>query len=480
MSGTDIGDRMTGFLSQMLESQIAEWESYVSSREPFCDDGERWEGIGTGAADIDEAPFRTCEELFEIQRISRILARENPFAINIHGNRQNYIVGWGHTCVIVGRDDTTPKESIERVQAVLDQVLKENRWANRQREMMLRADRDGEVFIRKFGSSDGIMRFRFIEPRQIQPPAGANVIQTFGIETLPEDTETAVKYFVDGRPIDAGEIQHRKYNVDSSIKRGYPLLHPARKHLVRAVKMLQNMSVATEIQTAIALIRKHAQANQQAVRAFVKSIAERDARGPGPGTDNVLRYGAGSILDVPQGQEYTIPPQMDPQKTVSALQAELRSIAAMVRLPEFMVSSDASNSNFASTMVAEGPAVKDFEAAQQQQVEYDTELLEAALEHAANIGLISRTDLDAVLLHVEPPHVATRNRLEEAQVRQIDMGLGILSPQTASTQIGVEYDQEQTNLELHGEQSGLLPAGLGVGAWYPGGDDDDQTGGGST
>jgi hypothetical protein len=40
------------------------------------------------------------------------------------------------------------------------------------------------------------------------------------------------------------------------------------------------------------------------------------------------------------------------------------------------------------------------------------------------------------------------------------MGLGILSPQTATAQIGQDYDQEQTNLEMHAEKSGAMPFGL--------------------
>ena len=46
------------------------------------------------------------------------------------------------------------------------------------------------------------------------------------------------------------------------------------------------------------------------------------------------------------------------------LQAELRAIAARLVMPEFMFTSDASNANYASTMVAEGPAVRMFERLQ--------------------------------------------------------------------------------------------------------------------
>jgi hypothetical protein len=145
---------------------------------------------------------------------------------------------------------------------------------------------------------------------------------------------------------------------------------------------------------------------------------------------------------------------------VAALQAELRSIASLLVMPEFMLTSDASNANFASTMVAEGPAAKNFESEQKTQIEYDLELLNDALEHAANSGLITQDDLEQVKIDVEPPAVSTRDGLKDAQIRQIDMGLGILSPQTATAQIGQDYDQEQTNLEVHAEKSGAMPFGL--------------------
>ena len=215
--------------------------------------------------------------------------------------------------------------------------------------------------------------------------------------------------------------------------------------------MLRNMSMATEIQTAIALIRKHHQANQDAVRAYVTANAEQQRTKPNGRVENVLRYGPGSIVDVPRGLDYEIPPQLDPSKTVAALQAELRAIASRLIMPEFMLTSDASNSNFASTMVAEGPAVKNFESEQDAQIEYDLELLNEALDYAADSGLIDPSDRKAIKIDVKAPSVQVRDRLEEARIREIDVRLGILSPQTATAESGRSYQQEQTNIK-NGEQ----------------------------
>lgn len=452
--------KVNQFLANYLESQASLWDSYVDPREAYLgNDGEIWEGISKSFSPLEELPFRTTVELFQIQSVARIIWRDNEFAKNAHRNRINYIIGKSHTYVVVGKDESASQESIHRVQDVIDDILKQNAWHKRQREIKLRDDRDGETFIRKFPSDDGIMRFRFIEPRQVYPPSVAQEHQSYGVETLPDDCETPVAYWIDGKPVPASQVQHRKWNVDSSIKRGYPLLYPVRRNLIRASKLLRNMSIATEIQTAIALIRKHQQATKEAVRSFIAAKSDQ-VRGADGRTENVLKYGPGSIIDVPNGQEYTVPPQIDPSKTVAALQAELRSIASMLVMPEFMLTSDASNANFASTMVAEGPAAKNFESEQKTQIEYDLELLNDALEHAANSGLITQDDLEQIKIDVEAPAVSTRDGLKDAQIRQIDMGLGILSPQTATAQIGQDYDQEQTNLEMHAEKSGAMPFGL--------------------
>ena len=450
--------KVNQFIASYLESQVDLWQSYVDPREAYLDEnGEIWTGIGGGGVSpLDEMPFKTCVELFQIQSIARILYRDNEFAINGHRNRINYIIGSSHTYTVVGRSENVPKEAIQRVQSVLDEILKINKWKNRQREIKLRDDRDGESFIRKFRPNDGLMRFRFIEPRSIQPPATAQEHQSFGVETVENDVETPVAYHVDGSPVSASEIQHRKWNVDSSIKRGYPLMFPVRKNLTRASKLLRNMSISTEIQTAIALIRKHENKTKAAVRTFVNSRSEQDSSSQ----DSVMRYPAGSIIDVPTGQEYEIPPQLDPSKTISALQAELRAISARLVMPEFMLTSDASNANFASTMVAEGPAVKNFESEQETQIEYDLELLEEALQFAADSGLITQEEINATDISIEPPRVQVRDKLEEAQARQIDMGLGILSPQTATGQINQDYEQEQMNLDVHAERTGVLSVGL--------------------
>ena len=200
-------------------------------------------------------PFRNEQELATIRNECRALAVGNEFAINGHENRISYIVGSGHAYrAVAARDGAADDSLVLAVQLVLDEFLRLNGWQTRQQEIVRRKDRDGECFLRLFAAGDGTTRVRFVEPAQVAAPADriSDASASFGIQTDPNDVETVLGYWIDGRLVDADEIQHRRANVDANVKRGLPLFYPVRKNLRRAEKLLRNMSVVAEIQSAIA------------------------------------------------------------------------------------------------------------------------------------------------------------------------------------------------------------------------------------
>lgn len=465
---TEAESLLNKWITGYMESQVKFWDQYVDPRDAYYGpDGEVWDAIGTGQGTLDEEPpYRTEAELRMMRSVGRAFWQESEFAINGHQNRISYIVGWGHTYTVTGIHSDVPKAVIDKVQAIIDEWRKLNRWMHRQQESLLRYDRDGEVFIRLFPQDDGFIRLRFVEPGAVLSPAISEpgFDDSFGIRTPEDDIETVLGYYINGNFVGSEFVQHRKANVDSGLKRGIPLFWAVRRNLARVTKILRNMSTTTEIQTAIALIRKHTQAQGQAVRSFIAAKQAGTTQDAGGRSQSVLHYGPGSIIDASANTEYTFPSnQLDPSKTVSALAAELRAIASRLVMPEFMLSSDASNANFSSTMVAEGPAVKYFERAQQEIIEFDAELIDAQLDHAVTVGLITPQERSLIRVEVTPPSCKVRDELKEAQVRQIDMGLGILSPQTACAETGRDYGDEQTNIEAHQEKFGSLVSPLGSG-----------------
>ena len=441
--------RLTEALDQLLDNLVDPRDAW------YDDDGTRWMQVAAaGEASGSARPAALTEpELIDVRQQCRALAATNEFAINGHENRVSYIVGAGHTYRVTGKKHLPASSDVLRAaQDVLDHFLFENHWHRRQQELVLRMDRDGEAFLRFFAAADGTLRVRFVEPGQIATPAAHSTDphSSFGILTDRDDVETVHGYYVDGQWVDAAEIQHRKENVDQNVKRGLPLYYPVRKNLRRAEKLLRNMSIVAEIQSAIALVRRH-RGPRSAVQQFIRQQSETSAAQSGAASHGpTQRFVPGSILDVHGDVEYDFPAAaLDAGSFVSVLQAELRAIAARLVMPEFMFTSDASNANYSSTMVAEGPAVRMFQRLQQRLIEMDLQVMWRVLEHAARGGQLRNDELAGVEIQITPPSLTTRDRRGETEARAVLHRDGILSAQSWSQLEGLDFDQEQTNIDVH-------------------------------
>lgn len=440
---------------KQLERRLAEafdalWDGFVDPAEALDDaDGLSWQRLGGRASrgGCVGMPFQNEQQLADIRQQCRALAVANEFAINGHENRISYLVGNGHVYrVVAARGEEDDEAVVREVQRVLDEFLRVNRWHQRQQEIVRRKDRDGECFLRLFPAPDGTTRLRFVEPDEVATPAErqSDPSASFGVQTEPDDVETVRGYWVNGQFVDAEAIQHRKANVDGNVKRGLPLFYPVRKNLRRAEKLLRNMSVVAEIQSAIAIIRKHRAATAAGLDHFVAAQADLSATTAAGRTTYFRRYAPGTILDAMAGTEYEFPAAgIDAGRYVTVLQAELRAIASRLVMPEFMLSSDASNANYASTMVAEGPAVKMFDRLQHELIEDDIELFWRVIRHAVYRGRLPRHVLGSIDLRGIPPRLVIRDRLKDAQADQILVRNGAMSVQTMAMRHGLEPEQEQ-------------------------------------
>ncbi len=448
---------LTHWETRLLEAFDALWDDFVDPREAYADSIDGWwlpvGAASGGASRTGDGPFSE-QMLGELRAQSRRLAATNEFAINGLENRISYIVGPGHSyraTICKGIDASS--DVAMQVQKVIERFVDENRWQLRQQEIVRRIDRDGEAFLRFFSDRDDMTRVRFIEPDQVTTPAGlaSDPSASFGIQTDADDVETVLAYYVDGELVEAGDVQHRRANVDFNVKRGLPLYTPVRKNLRRAERLLRNMSIVAEIQSAIALIRKHRGASRSGIEQFVAADADASVtNGLNGRTRHYSQYGPGTILDAPAGMEYDFPARgLDASSFVAVLQAELRAIAARLVMPEFMFTSDASNANFASTMVAESPAIRMFERLQASLIEQDRAVMWRVVDNAIAAGTLPPSVRDVVDIQIIPPSLHVRDQLKQAQVDRIAFNNGVLSPQTWSQHLGLDYDQEQKNLAVH-------------------------------
>jgi capsid protein len=450
-SSPQVEPRLANWERRLLEAFDQLWDGFVDPADALYDvDGTRWgrlggDPLGGAAAGI---PFADEQQLADIRAQCRALAASNEFAINGHENRISYVVGSGHTYrAVARRGNAVPEPLLRAVQTVLDEFVESAKWHKRQQEIVRRKDRDGECFLRFFVDDDGATRVRFVEPGQVATPPelAGDRSAGFGIQSDPHDVETVLAYYIDGRPVPARDIQHRKANVDANVKRGVPLFYPVIKNLRRAEKLLRNMSVVAEIQSAIAIIRKHRAATAAGLEQFVAQQADLSATSPVTGrTSHFKRYAPGTVLDALAGTEYEFPAAgIDAGRYVTVLQAELRAIASRLVMPEFMLSSDASNANYSSTMVAEGPAVKMFERLQHDMREDDLEVMWRVVENAVAAGRLPAEALSAVDIRAIAPTLAVRDRLKEAQADQILLRNGAMSVQTMALRHGLEPEQAE-------------------------------------
>ena len=455
---------------ERLEARLAEaygelWDRLVDPREAFCDDGAYWTPIHVGSASrtAAEPAFVNESEHAAIRAQCRAIAQHSEFAINGHENRISFVIGAGHRYQAAAKKHQRVPESLpSQVQSVVDDFVRENRWPLRQQEILRRKDRDGEAFLRFFPTRDGRLRVRLVEPGQIFTPTDRadDPAASFGIQTAADDVEDVRGYWVDGLFVDAREIQHRKANVDANVKRGLPLFFPVRDNLRRVEKLLRNMSTVAEIQSAIALIRKHRTGTKTAVQQFVRDQADHETSSSGSSMARTFKhYPPGTILDAHGSVDYDFPiAGINAANYVRVIQAELRAIASRLVMPEFMLSSDASNANFASTLVAEGPAVKMFQRLQAEQIVDDLEVLWRVVEAAVNVGRLPRETRSLIEIQASPPRLTPRDETKEVKMFRIEFEKKILSPQTWSRMRGLDYDQEQMNIAVHEQTQGRNPA----------------------
>lgn len=427
--------------------------SYIAPDEYLFDDEERWTNMENT---LDDGRLDSEESLEDARQSCRHLALTNEFAICGHENRISFVVGNGHhyTVECVPERSVTPA-LLTTTQAWIDEFLDANNWFERQQEIQRRKDRDGEVFLRIFADKAGKTTVRFVEPEDVRTPdelknadgtcsgCSGNLVR-FGVETRPEDAETVLGYWVCGSFVPASEIQHRKTNVDAAALRGIPVFYPVRKNLRRAEKLLRNMSVVAEVQSAIAIIRKHNAGSRMGIENFAASTADAAVRAPGNSGRNLYyrQYTPGTILDTSASVEYEFPvAAVDASRYILVLQAELRAIASRLVMPEFMLTSDASNANYSSTMIAEGPSVRMFERLQGEMMHEDVRLLKRVLQNGVCIGSLPLEVLSDVRIRVTPPKLSVRDRLQEVQADKILVELGAMRVE----ELAARYSTVQKN-----------------------------------
>lgn len=387
--------------------------------------------------------FQSEQQLTLLRDLSRIVVGTNNYAQGMLGGLTNFVIGTGFK-VKVAAEGAGAKANAQKLRDFLDQWGAENLWGEFQREAFWRHREDGDELIRLF-PDDGLLKVRHVWPEQLTQPPGTTVAEWgYGVR-MPAGDDAAphpeAYYVADlddphrGEEVSSRDLIHLKANSRTGIKRGLPdFSFGTKDSLDAAGRLTRNLGEGAAIREAIAFMRQHAAGTgPDEVEEF--RTADADFRERVPFSDGIYRpvnsWDPGTVVDFPEGMQHAgVPANEGTAAHTSVVQVLLRSAGVRWNAPEWLVSGDASNMGaYTSSLVAESPFVKSVVAAQDYYKARFLLIVRRAVEVAVAHGLLPGDVMEGVTLDLVPPSPEVRNKLEETQRAQIEIPLGVDSPQ---------------------------------------------------
>ena len=410
--------------------------------------------------------YETEIDLKIIRAMSWLLVAKVPMARAWTERLLDYTIGSGFDWGI-----SHPSPEVKAYcNAVIDRFMVDVSWSpGLERESFARSIEDGEFLGELIwdGSPGMIVR----ECDELTEPIYGlrGYVQTdfepswsFGVMTQQNQPAKPIGYhFVrdeagtDWNYAPANRVLHWKRNVRSGAKRGVTDFYTPHLYLSRGDKILGNTAEGTAVQAAIAYIVEHAPNVTQTQASALTSMARLTGTNPVTGaTERTLPMSGAKRLDVRNGQKYHAGPLAgtnNAQTYVAVMSAALRLAGSVKAFPEGMLNGDYSNNNYASAIVAQSPFVQGRFAEQAVRSQEMREMIRKVLGLACFHGKFRRfgierfSDLEPGLeINVIPTKVVPLDRLSLAQSLAIEKAQGWVTDKTAVTELGRDWDSEQS------------------------------------
>ncbi len=290
-------------------------------------------------------------------------------------------------------------------------TAKRNKMDIKQFEIVRRTFRDGEIFLRLYnkdenGKPTGKTTVRFLDPLLIRHPTEGNgkiddepseSIKN-GVVTDPEDVETVIGYQLMDRvsrtkfeKIPEEEVIHLKINADSDQKRGEPGIQTLLQYFRHYEQWLENRILLNKMRTAIVMIKKvEGTPTEVANMAATLPMATRQVANE----TKKKNFRGGTVITEGPGVTYRME---SPNINAGDVKEDGRNIilamASGMNMPEYLFG-DASNANYASTMIAESPFVKMIQYFQIYFEHFFQELYERVIRNAVKAGMLEEPNDD--------------------------------------------------------------------------------------
>lgn len=510
---------------QLLESLFWDWNGFDGADTLNRVIQQRWGSDGAGgwippATLTDRKDGRKWPvwsnptELLALVAQSRIAYETNPYATGYINRLVDYTIGLGFSYQaqpykprdVSGKPGVQVAPEVQRlvsqVQNWLDDWLAANRWsssclpnhdltvigASREEEAAVRLWVDGDTTFRLYNLGDGQSAVRFVDATQIMDPPGAQTDEgwSLGIKHRVEpfvDMETVEAIHVRGLTENDDEIVSGEDIVrllprgeSAVVKRGTPLLSfGLLEALNRALKLQANASKSAAWRAATAEIWKHTTGTQANITSLAQALGG-STTDPDGRARTFERIVAPAVRRGSSGMEPVTPTSVGYTDYLSVGQGDLRQAGVTTGTPEFMISGDASNNNFASIKESGTPFVVASAVTQNHFKAAFLLVIRKAMRIAVAAGVLPREALKLVEIQAEASKDDTRTPLERAQEDQILLGTKIKSRKTAQLERNLDPDHEDSNIEEDEQRFGNQGQPLGLDG---GGDGPDDGGGGS-
>jgi hypothetical protein len=425
------------------------------------DDEGDWKALASDKSHYTEA------ELSDMRTQAGNMIYNNPLAKGLIKSVLNFVVGKSMKLIAL---DENPE-----VQAYWDKFARVNDFDRRAKEFVKRTLRDGEQFSRFFEPSDpaeDVLKMRFIDANEIED---INKDHSYGIETDPDDVEKVLNYYRRYKDdngverteaIPGDEVMHTKIGVDSNVKRGVSYLVPVAEYITKYKGWLDDRITLNKIRTMFNLIGEVQGAGTPAeAKGKFEDVTNSSASTTDP---NKKLPKSGSVL-MTKGINWKFEGlNINAGDTKDDGRSILLMIAAGTNLPEYMVTGDASNASYSSTMIAESPGVKEFEDWQDFFGAEFQKIYRRVINYGIAQGVIPEKSKKT--MHEFDKETATEKITEcnidtsracqvifpvlihreidkETSALQIQRQNGWVSDRTASSTLGYDYDDEKSEIE---------------------------------
>ena len=206
----------------------------------------------------------------------------------------------------------------------------------------------------------------------------------------------------------------------------------------------------------LALLYKMEGTTKSMASSLVDDVSDASIVDPQTGkVNNIEKLKYGSIVRVPSFIDIMMPAMnMQAMDHTTVMQMVLRIVAARFSMPEYLLSSDASNGNYASILVSESPFVKSMERLQKQYERAYTSnrwdgcrqsMIWRQIAWAVECGHLPSSVFRLVDITATGPTLSIRDPAKDVQVDKAYHEMGVKSILTIQKEQGLDSDIEKAN-----------------------------------